>query len=630
MSVVRIELENIGVFRERREFTLSRGLNILYAPNASGKTSLILGLKVASISTLTPDELRRVLNDYEDRGRVKLVIDGAEYAVELIRRPDNTVEAWGKSLAENSVIKRVAFIDLENRLVSAIYAGDEEGVKRELREITGVSFIETVLSVLEGLKSEYEYQYQSKRKEFEAKREEILEHRRRLEERLAKVRDRIREILRDPRIEPARKEIEEIRAEYDKLLRQLEEERRREIEVNNRLGLLEHDYTTKRAELEGLKEKRESMLAELSKLEAVLVSARREIEKLESEIKELEKTREQLERERRDIEKIMEERRSVLGYAQCPKCGAPVDKDRIMQEIAEYEEKVAKLREALDSIKREIEVRNARKKELREQVMKKVEELRRSIDDKNREIARLEGEVAKIESSIMSERKVLEEIRKRVEALEERLLILDKKLEVLKDRIPLIEELRYLQREEQRTLEELDYIFGRLRQLEQLYSEVKRLEELVENVTLMVEYFRIRLSELKRVVVEKINEAVLKHFRLLSLAELEYPVLAEDFTLTLARAGGIATRLAELSDAEKAIFTILMTVALKDYVAPDFPFYVVDSLIEFIDDARAREVLKYLMEIGKDKVVVVSKTKPYTGQPSLLSQEDIVVNSIPF
>ncbi len=630
MSEVRVELENIGVFRERKELTLSRGLNILYAPNASGKTSLISGLKAVSVLVLTPDELRRALNDYEDRGRVKLEIDGAEYVVELIRRPDNTVEAWGKRFAEDGIIKKVAFIDLENKLVNAIYAGNEEEVKRELREIVGVSFIETVLTVLEGIKSEYEYQYQSKKRDFESKREEILEQRKRLKERLNEVENKIEKIVSDPRIEPARKEIEEIRAERDKLLKQLEDERRREIEVNNRLGLLEHDYDRKKRDLEDLKERREEKLAELSKLEAILISTRKEIEKLENEIQELEKTRRQVEQDRKEIGKIIEERRSVLGYAQCPKCGAPVDRDRVIQEIVELEEKAVKLRESLDSIRREVEARRARVQELKERVEEEAERLRRSINEMTKTITRLESEIGKIESSIRKEREALDEIRKQIEALEDKLRALDDRLEALKDKVPLIEELRYLQEEEQHIRKVLEYLFGREQQLKQVYSEVERLEELVETTSLMIEYFRIRLNELKRVVVEKINEAVLKHFRLLSLAELEYPVLAEDFTLTLSRAGGIATRLAELSDAEKAIFTILMTMALKDYVVPDFPFYIVDSVIEFIDDARAGEVLKYLMEVGKNKVVIVSKTKPYSGQPSLLSQEDIFINNIPF
>lgn len=79
----------------------------------------------------------------------------------------------------------------------------------------------------------------------------------------------------------------------------------------------------------------------------------------------------------------------------------------------------------------------------------------------------------------------------------------------------------------------------------------------------------------------------------------------------------------------KAILTILMTIALKDFIASDFPFYSVDTLIEFIDDTRAREILKYLIELaGQNNVLIVTKTKPYTGETRLLTQKDILVNQI--
>jgi len=629
MSSVKIELENIGVFRGRREFNLVKGLNILYAPNASGKTSLVAGLKTVTISALSSEELGRVLNDYEERGRVKLTMDGAEYAVELIRRPDGTVEAWGRRLAENGVIKSIAFIDMENELVNAIYAGNEERVKSKLREISGVAFIETILNVLEGLASEYEYSYETKKKEYESRKEEITKQRKRLEERLNKIRDRIREILRDPRIEPARKEIEEIRSKRERLLKQQHDLRRQEIEINNRVGLLEHDYTSKKAELDALKEKREKVSKELEELEKKIIDIRKRIEVLFSEVQYLQSVYENLTRDITEKENIIKRRKDVLEYAQCPYCGAPINKDRIMKEISELEKSISELLVKRNEIENRIRQRSAEISELREKGEERLAALKAELKRLSERISGLEKELNTIESELNNERRKLEEIRRQMKLFEEDLLILNRKLEVLKDKVPLVEELGRLQNEEQRIVEDLDYLFGRLRQLEQVYSEVKILEDVLERTKLLIEYFRIRLNELKKVVVEKINESILRHFKLLRLAELEYPVLAEDFSLTLTRVGGIPTTLAELSDAEKAIFTILMTMALKDYVAEDFPFYVIDTLIEFVDDTRAKEILKYLMDVaGENKIVIVTKTKPYTGEPKLLSQEDIIVNKI--
>jgi len=629
MSTVKLELENIGVFRGKREFVLSKGLNILYAPNASGKTSVVAGLKAVTISALKPEELNKVLNDYEERGLVKLVMESSEYIVELIRKPDGSIEAWGKRLAENGVIKRIAFIDLENDLINAIYAGDHERVKSILRDISGVGHIETILKVLEGLRSEYEYSYETKKKEYEARKEEITSQRERLEERLNKIRLRISEILRDPRIEPAKKEIMEIRTKLEALLRQQQELRQREIEANNRIGLIEHEYDSKRAELIALKEQREKVTKELRELEMKIVDIRKKIEKLSSEVEYLKTRRSNLVSEIKELESAIERRKSVLEYATCPYCGAPIDRNRVMKEIMELEADKETLSKELDEIENAIREKSTEINELRRSGEEKISSLREEMKRLTSRISELEKELAEKENRVKDEKRKLEEIRRSLKMLEEEALILGKKLEVMRERVPLVEELARLQNEEQKLAEELDYVIGRLHQLEELYSEVGIFEKRLEKLNLLAKYFQIRLNELKRVVVEKINESVLKHFKLLRLAELEYPILAEDFTLNLTRTGGTPTSLAELSDAEKAIFAILVTLALKDYIVADFPFYAVDTLIEFIDDARAKEILRYLMNVaGEDKIIIVTKTRPYTGEPRLLTQEDIIVNNV--
>lgn len=629
MSSINLILEKVGVFRDKREFSLSTGLNLIYAPNASGKTSLIAGLKAVAMSALTPEELARVLNDYEEKGAVKLIINGLEYSIELIRKPDGTVEAWGKRLAENGVIKKVAFIDMENELVNAIYSGNQEQVKLILREVTGVSYMESIISVLTSLKSEYEYAYSIKRKEYEGKKEVFIEQRKRLEERLENVRNRIKEILRNPQIEPARKEIEELESARTALIRQLRELRGRELDINNRVGLLEHDHTIKSAELNSFIEQRKRIVMEMDELKKRSSEIRKRIEALRDEKSDLEKKRSNIANEINEKEKIIVRRKSVLEYSVCSYCGSPIDKDKLLKEIAELEESITNLRSKLveiDTVIREKELEISELREKGEERLKALDAELKKLDEKIRE---LEKELRGIKAEMDEEKEKLEELRKEVKSLDEELRLIDAKLSVLRDKVPLIDELRYLTNEEQKLYEDLDNVLGRLRQLDILYSEVKVLEDRLDTTRNLIEYFQIRLNELKHVVIEKINEIILKHLKLLKLAELEYPILAEDFTLTLSRAGRALTTLAELSDAEKAIFTILMTLVLKDYIAHDFPFYVVDTLIEFVDDARAREILRYLMEIiGNDKIVIVTKTKPFTGEPKLLSQDDILVNRI--
>ena len=632
MKSIRIILENIGVFRDRREYILSTGLNIIYAPNASGKTSLINGLKVLMLPSLTTEEIAKALNDYEEKGRVKLVIDDSEFSVDLIRMPDGTVRAQGRRFTEDSLIERVAFIDLGSDLVAAILAGNHDLVKSILREVTGVSHVETILDTLTRLKSEYEYSFQARRKEYESKREVYVEQRQRLTERLENIRKRIVEILQAPQLEPARKKMEELESKRNTLLEIQRRLREQKLEITNRIGLLKRDHDLNKSELDIHKREREKIVKELDELRRAGPDMRRALEILLKEVENLQTERENIISEIREKERMLERRKEVIDYAVCPYCGAPIEEDRIRSEIYELEEDLEKLRSELKKIINAIEEKRMEINEIREKAERRLKELEEELKKIDERIVNIERVLDTVDGKIKQENKRLAKIEDEIKDLDKELNVVNVQLEVLRSEVPinLIEEYRYLTNEEQKLYEELDSINAKLRQLDELYNELRVLEDKLERVRLLQEYFQIRLNELTRATVERINEVILKHMKLLKLAELEYPVLVEDFTLTLTRAGGTPTTLAELSDAEKAIFTILMTLVLKEYVAEEFPFYVVDTLMEFIDDTRAAEVLKYLMEAaGNDKVIIVTKTRPFTGEPRLLSQEDILVNTIP-
>jgi len=627
---IKLELENVGCFRGKREFFFRKGLNVIYAPNASGKTSILAGLKAISIPGLTHDELRRVLNDYEERGRVRLILDGHDYAIELLRGSDDSVEALGKTLSDNGVVKTVAFVDLENRLVNAVYSGREEGVVEIIREVTGVTHIEDILAALGSLESTYEHKYDMKREGYEKAKQEVESQIRDIEDRLGKIREKIIEIRRDPSLGPIRKELEDIETEREKIEKALREKRAEEVEVSNRIGLIERDYSVLEVRLKVLREDLEKLEKERRTLREKYVEVRVTIEKLEDEIRSLSSERERYEREARELEDLLKRRREVLNYARCPYCGAEISRERLLSEIQELESKVSEVDGRMKELEEEL---SAKRREIAE-LRGSTEERLKTIEDK---ISELVSEVRELEVRLGSMREEKEKLSKRLSDIKRDMEINERELRVLKERLiqlsekaPIINTLRKLEEEEEYLTKNIDYLYGRMRQLDDVYKEVRVLEEWLEKTRLLKEYFEMRLNELSVIVVNRINEEMSKHFKLLKLAELEYPVMRKDFTLRVVRTGGTQSSLSELSDAEKAIFTILLTLTLKDYVAPDFPIYVIDGLIELIDETRIKEVLQYLQEQADERlVVVVTKNKPFTGEPKEVSQEDIFMNAIP-
>jgi chromosome segregation ATPase len=630
VSVVTVRLENVGVFRGVREFRLGRGLNLVYAPNASGKSSLIAGLKTVSTPALNGRELARALNDYEDRGSVSLRIGDEEYFVDLKRISQAEVEASGRRLSDDSVVRAVAFLDLENPIVNAIYAGDEATLKRILRDVSGVAHIETIISVLEGLKAEYEHQYEVKSREYEARKSEVEEQLSHIEAELRRVDDRINEILKDSSIEPARREIERIEKEMKELEEQVSKKRGEEIDLRNRLSDIEREEKLRKAELDLLNEKRSKLLAEKDTLSSKIVEYRRRVEELKARIKSLESEKGDLENRRKELRVLLERRESVAPYDYCPYCGAKIDKESLHKDIDGVRAQISELNDRILALENEIRLMESEVSRLKREVEERLQEVEKELKDVNSRIEKLQRTLESYSRDKSGINRKLQEIESELKELEDKRELLMRQYDLFKDRVPLVEELRKLYEERFRLREIRDRLYGKLRQLDELYRDVVKLGETVSTTGLLLEYFRARRVEVERVAVEKVNEAIARHFELLRLAELEYPVFAEGFELRLARKGGVATMLAELSDAEKAILAILLTLSLKEHVAGDFPLYTVDTLIEFIDDTRAKEVLRYLMDFASktDTVVIVTKTKPYTGEPRLLSQEDIIVNQV--
>jgi DNA repair exonuclease SbcCD ATPase subunit len=631
MSVI-VRLENIGVFRGVREFRLGRGLNLVYAPNASGKSSLIAGLKAVSIPTLSRQELARVLNDYEERGSIVLRIGDEEYIVDLKRISQTEAEASGRRLSGNGVVRAVAFLDLENPIVNAIYAGDEARLKQILRDVSGVGYIETIVSVLEGLVAEYEHQYEVKSKEYEARKREVEEQLSGIEAELHRIDNRINEILKDSRVEPARIEIERIEREMKELEEQVNMRRSEEIDLRNKLSDIEREEGLRKPELDLLKEKLSKLLEERNMLKSRMMEYRRKVEELDAKIETLKTERSRLEDERRGLRQLLERRESVALYDYCPYCGALIEKDRLHKDIDDLRARISEISNRILTLENEIRLLESEKSMLKRDVEERLQNIEKEINDTDSKIKGLQRILESYSKARSSINRRLEAIEGELKMLRDKLELLMKQYDHFKNQVPLVDELRKLHEERLRLSEIRDRLHGRVRQLEVFYKDVVELGRRVSITKLLSEYFRARLVELGRTAVERVNEAIARHFELLRLAELEHPVFAEGFELRLARRGGVATALAELSDAEKAILAILLTLSLKEHIASDFPLYAVDTLVEFIDDTRAREVIKYLADFASktDTVAVVAKTKPYTGEPRLLSQEDIMTNQITF
>ncbi len=91
---IRVDLENIGCLK-RLTLNFKRGLNIVRAPNASGKTSFVRAFTSLFSERIPPSH---ILNLNSVRGRVKVWYGDETYERIFIREADGSVKSFGRML----------------------------------------------------------------------------------------------------------------------------------------------------------------------------------------------------------------------------------------------------------------------------------------------------------------------------------------------------------------------------------------------------------------------------------------------------------------------------------------------------------------------------------------------------
>ena len=632
MAKLRLTLRNIGVFRDENEFVFDKGLNILYAPNASGKSSVIEGLRLISTRVLSQDELREALNDYEDEGYVRFELEGKRYEIRLTRKPDGTVKSEGKTISDNGVIKTLCFVDIGNELISAIFKGDPNAVKEWFTKVTGIMSLKESLRILENLHSEHLHRYELKKREYEARKREVEKNLMEVEKRIKDVRKRIDEILSDPRIQPILMRLEDLGRKREEIERRISSLRGKLTDKESKIGIKEVERNRLDAEAKALRERYEEELAKLEELRSKEEEARREIEELEKRKIEFNKKLEEIKNEMREIRSLISKRQEVIKYSVCPYCGAPVDREKIEEELEDLREKQRSLEDQIYELEREISQTNTRINILRESYEERLKELEKSLKELGKTLEEKELRIRSIEREISNLKQEVKTFNKEIEELSLELSKIGHEMAALIPYKDVSDEYRKLLEEEEDLRKRRDNLTARLRQIEMLYQDLKELEKNVKRAELLKRYFEIRIQELTSLVVAKINESLQRHFKLLKLAEFDFIGLNDDFSLSLVRSGGIVTQLGELSDAEKALLGIILTFVAKSFIAPQFPLYAIDSVTEMVDEGRLKAVLEYLKEeaLKTETIVMATKNKPFTGTIQLVNQSAIYVNKIPF
>ena len=210
-DVVRLSVYNIGGIDRPLTVEFRKGVNVIEAPNASGKTSLIRGL-VSFFSPTPPDS---ILNVKATEGYVELVYNGRRYR-RVFRRCGNRVRVAGEVppfYDERAV--EVAVVTPENRLLARIMAGEDD-IGSFLAEVSRVKRYEVLLDVLEELLGESLGRLE-KLKEKKAEDDSLYHRARALEGEVRRLRDKLRALGSSERIKALSERLSAVEREYEEV-----------------------------------------------------------------------------------------------------------------------------------------------------------------------------------------------------------------------------------------------------------------------------------------------------------------------------------------------------------------------------------------------------------------------------
>lgn len=596
---LKLVLENIGGLAGRHEYTLKQGLNLISAPNAAGKTSIIRGLQALIMDSQELERRRYFLNAFERSARAELSWNSSR-SVRRITGINGRVSVGGDPLhPEEKKCTLFAVASEDNELLSRLKSG--KPLRNLLLEFSDYRYFELLENYLN--------------RELERTKNELSEH----HDTLARLKSLYGDLEEKGKLLALR---EEERGKLSEVsIETLEENKKLTMTLSSldfELGELIPEIAHIHGEIQRLKNRISSnetqerrLRAEVSQFEKEHPDIERELEELDRELADLKRRQAETESRIAVVDDSLEKTNSGLehymeyGQDICPTCGQTITPNllRDRQKMLEKEQReIRDLAAELKSVRERIErsynslshyaIRV--KSELRQKLLaateslvadrKKIESLEKDLDTKVARRKKLIQQVQELETSVD---KNLRNMLNRRRALDEEIARLDENLKTIKTEIENLGDVRSV----------IDY----------LVDEKTFLEEALA-------YVSHRAEEVKRVARERFNRQIAQVYSLMEFDEVFDRIYLDDnFDLRIVRRRkGTTTHdsVASLSRGEKETAGLVLMLAGKQEYLPDFPLFLADET-SFYDATRFRRMVEFILTLV-----------PYTVVTNLVPKEE--------
>ncbi|MFX1515469.1 MAG: archaea-specific SMC-related protein [Promethearchaeota archaeon] len=579
-----ITLENIGGI-EKVELDFKEGKNLIKAPNAAGKSSLVRGFELLNLPQEKIEARRYYLNLFANKGRVELQQEGkivCDRKFEVKR--GNKLEVNGNPYhPENQKANMFTLATPDNELITAITTGRKlEKLLTQYSDVRYYSFLISYLKTqLTNLKKDLRIYLM-----YESDIGNMQQEHSQLEQELetAKIE---RETLPDINIEEIQS-YSELENRYHKLSKEV-------LSLKNEIETGSDIIKLNMARNRDTKAQIKSMEEEIKNFMIEHPSVDQEIARIADEIREYRRYLDEVRNEKNETEKSLKEVRNWISLSQkmpdlkkCIVCGRP------------YTEKHAKAREDkllvddshLMKRTRELEFQiddAERRKEDLEVLIHKIK------NDNQIRINKAKQEIRRLQKEITEKKKEIESSERSYTQKESELKILEKSIDQGRaDSIKLINELDA----------KIQRIIGKIEQLDKQIDEKSKRIDQIDQVqsefnfyTELQTYLEEREKIVKLGVIENFNHQIKKVYQLMSYQDFEDIRIDPNFSLIVKRKRRgkmIDQPIESLSDSERITIALIVMLAGREEYLPDYPLFVLDKVTLDYDPTRFEMILDYL------------------------------------
>ncbi|OLS27983.1 MAG: Smc-like protein Sph1 [Candidatus Heimdallarchaeota archaeon LC_3] len=600
----KFELNNIGGLNEKNEYEILSGLNIIEAPNATGKSSITNAIRLLCAEGLNKNErdnfLRIALNENSARGEVNLISKGLKYQTILTRTPSGSITIKSSDFPwESNKAFEVAFCVPDSELVQIINSNGK-GLKNWFTKISDVEYYSTLLDILDSVRFE-------RQREKNTYQKQLKEDPKSLEDSILKLKKHLKEL---------NKEEEEINKKYVELGYQEDAKRQQELRgkkkgISKKLEEVETKLFKLRTNREIWITKKEPAEKDIKQLESDLKDVTQNYSKLKMKKSHLMERLEEIKDERdlhlrvkSDFEQKSKKLQLTLDSElnKCEYCGEKVKSSSITTLIENYSQNVKNENELVDNLKAERESINKEIDEIR-YMEKRIGKIRTELDHQNSILVELEGKIKKSNSGMIELQTSRDALRKNLDEIED---------EISKAIKPRTEEAKKLKIRSQKISGSMSEVERQIREniekIETLRAsniKFKETEEYLSILNTFTDYIKNRYEYLMHGVRVDLNRHLGKAINLMEYTAFESIQILDDFSLRLIRNNRTATDLSRISTSEKLTIALLIMYITKIAYAPAFPLFVVDEVMGAYDKTRFKRILDFIKD-GVNYLIVTS------------------------